>query len=108
MIIDILQPLGYKLLKAADGYEAIDIVNTTHEKIDLLLTDMVMPGMNGRELAEKLTARQSDMKVVFMSGYKDDTIVNQGSIIPGSQFISKPLVPSNLTNILRDVLEERK
>ena len=107
LIVDTLQPLGYHVLEAANGEDAVQIVINTDKKIDLLLTDVIMPGMSGKELAEKLGALRSDMKIMFMSGYTDNVIVHQGVLEPGVLFINKPVLPSLLTKKIRQVLDTR-
>jgi CheY-like chemotaxis protein len=92
LVIDTLAPLGYNVLEADGGQEALQIFKTTDKEIDLLLTDVVMPKMSGRELAEKVEADWPDVKVLFMSGYTDNVIVHQGVLKPGVFFINKPLL----------------
>jgi signal transduction histidine kinase/CheY-like chemotaxis protein len=105
LVADTLQPLGYHMLEAACGEDAVEIVINTDRKIDLLLTDVIMPGMSGKDLAEKVGALRPDMKVVFMSGYTDNVIVHQGVLEPGVLFINKPLLPSLLTRKIREILD---
>lgn len=105
LVSDTLQPLGYQVLMASCGKEALDVSMKTTGKIDLLLVDVVMPGMNGRELAEALKTKRTDMQIVFMSGYTDNVIVHQGVLQAGTIFINKPLVPSRLASKLREVLD---
>ncbi|MDP2156723.1 MAG: ATP-binding protein [Nitrospirota bacterium] len=108
VIIDTMVPLGYRILEAASGDEALEIVDTVHGRIDLLLTDVVMPGMSGRELAEKIKSRQPGIKVIFMSGYPDDAVSAYGISRLWGTFIEKPLILSRLANKLRDLLDNKK
>lgn len=106
LIYATLQPLGYALLSASSGEEAIGLCRTTERKIHLLLTDVILPGMNGRDLARGLKKNQSDIRVIFMSGYTDETISKHGVLEPGIIFIQKPLVPSALARTIRNVLDD--
>lgn len=105
LIVDMLQPLGYKLLGAVNGTEALKINTDYAGDIALLLTDVIMPGMNGREVAETMTKDRPDMKVIYMSGYSDDIIAHCGVLDAGVNFIQKPLAPSALAVRIREVLD---
>lgn len=104
LICDTLQPLGYNMLEASSDEAALELAGKPDVSIDLLLTDVVMPGMGGKKLAETLQAMLPDMKVLFMSGYTDEIIAHQGVLEPGTLFIDKPLLPSVLTKKVRDIL----
>ncbi len=107
LIIDVLQPLGYRTLEASCGEEALQVSATTEDSVDLLLVDMVMPGMNGLELAETLEADWPEIKVIFMSGYADSVIADRAkSSGHEKNFLQKPLTPGTLTNKLREVLDK--
>ncbi|HET9985649.1 MAG TPA: PAS domain S-box protein [Longimicrobiales bacterium] len=104
----ILDGAGYRVLEAAGGAEAIRLtLDAAAPRIDLLLTDLVMPQMSGVELARRLTRRQPDLKVLFMSGYAADTIERQGALGPDTPFLEKPFTPPGLTRAVREVLEAR-
>ena len=103
--IRILGGLGYKVLQAGSGDEAISLAVEYKERIDLLLTDVVMPGMNGAELARQLVLHRPEMKVLFTSGYTDDAITRHGVLEKGVSFIGKPYTPSALTRKVREVLD---
>jgi PAS domain S-box-containing protein len=100
----LLERLGYKVLQAADGASALKVVDLFTDHIDLLFTDVVMPGMNGRELADQLTAIVPDMKVLFTSGYTEDVIGHHGIVDNGLNFIGKPYRRDDLAIKLRKVL----
>ena len=105
LVRDTLEPLGYTIIEAANGEEALELYNRAATKIDLLLTDVVMPKMTGKKLAESLSRRHPDLKILYMSGYTDNVIVHQGVLDDNIEFINKPLVPSLLTKKIREVLE---
>lgn len=107
MVADILEPLGYTVIKAGCGEEAVAMSKTFGGKIDLLLTDVIMPGMSCRELAETMEKMQPGLKVLFMSGYTDNIIARQGVLEPDILFINKPLVPSMLARKIREILDNR-
>ncbi len=86
----LLENGGYKVLAAENGMEAIKLAERWDQPIDLLLTDVVMPGMSGRELADRLAVKRPEMKVLYMSGYTNDAIVRHGVLEPGIFFLEKP------------------
>ena len=106
LCVQILEPLGYRVLQARNGTEAIAEVQEYSDRIDLLLTDVVMPGMNGRELATQLALRNPEMKVLFTSGYTEDVISHHGVLAEGVSFIGKPYTPSALARKVREVLDK--
>jgi PAS domain S-box-containing protein len=101
----ILRSAGYEVLAAAGSGEALLMFEKHASGIDLLLTDVVMPRVSGRELAERLTNLRSGLKVLFMSGYMDNAIVQHGVLDPGTHFIGKPFSSAELTSKVRDVLD---
>ncbi|MHB8834163.1 MAG: hybrid sensor histidine kinase/response regulator [Candidatus Methylomirabilia bacterium] len=105
MIRDALQPLGYEVVLAADAVEALNCLESGAAPIDLLLTDFVLPGMNGSDLSAAFRSRRPGTKVVIMSGYFDDTQEQQRLQHSGVPFIQKPLVPSKFIRVLRDTLD---
>jgi YesN/AraC family two-component response regulator len=93
-------------MPARNGAEAIAVAQKYGERIDLLLTDVVMPGMSGRELATQLVLEYPEMQVLFMSGYTDNAIVHHGVLDEGVSFIGKPYTPSALARKVREVLDK--
>jgi len=106
LIVETLQPLGYQVIDATCAEEVIEFLEHSDEAFDLLLTDMVMPGMNGRELARYVKEKYPETKVIFMSGYTSDMVTNQGILQAGEIFIQKPLSPLNLARRIRDILDK--
>jgi len=104
LCVQILEQLGYKVLQAGNGTEAIAEVQGYGDRIDLLLTDVVMPGMNGSELATQLVPHNPGMKVLFTSGYTEDVISHHGVLAEGVSFIGKPYTLSALARKVREVL----
>jgi two-component system cell cycle sensor histidine kinase/response regulator CckA len=100
----ILEQAGYKVIEAANGHLALDTFRKRVNDIDLVITDMIMPGMNGRELADQIRAIRPDIRLLFTSGYTDDTVLRQSLLQPGALFIQKPYTPQNLTAKVRDAL----
>jgi len=106
LVRDTLEPLGYSIIEAADGQEALELSRRTDEKISLLLTDVVMPKMNGKKLAKALLKEKPAVKVLYMSGYTDNVIAHQGVLDEHIEFINKPLVPSLLSKKIREILDK--
>ncbi len=103
----VLRQQGYTVLEAANGDEAMGLVREPiHKKIHLVLTDLVMPQMGGKELAQQFKAHQSDARVLFISGYTDGAIMHQASIEPGTPFLQKPFSPLDLAKKVREVLDQ--
>jgi two-component system cell cycle sensor histidine kinase/response regulator CckA len=105
MVRELLQVSGFTVIEAARVGEALILCQSHPEPIHLLLTDVVMPGMNGRELAEHLTRMRPEMKVLFMSGYTDEAVVRHGVLAVGSAFLQKPFTPDSLTSKVRQTLD---
>jgi PAS domain S-box-containing protein len=101
-----LQGRGYAILEASHGGEALSLFEQHQELIDLLVTDVVMPRMSGRELAEQLKALQPQLKVLFMSGYTDDAIVRHGLLAAEVEYLSKPFSLNSLASKVREVLDK--
>ena len=103
----ILEHGGYRVLSARSGRDALALLESHTGRVDLLLTDVVMPEMNGKELSTQVQARMPGVKTLFMSGYTDDAIDRHGVLEPGVHFLSKPFVAATLTAKLREVLGRR-
>jgi nitrogen-specific signal transduction histidine kinase/CheY-like chemotaxis protein len=103
-IREIMEMNGYHVLEAGNAEEALKLVERYHDPIDLLLTDVVMPGLNGRELAEQLLRLRPDLRVLFMSGYTNNMVVHHGILEEGLAFLEKPFTPESLAVKIRQVL----
>jgi CheY-like chemotaxis protein len=104
---ELLQRLGYVVLEARSGVAALEIAGRHKGPIHLLLTDVVMPRMSGRELAQALASGHPETRVLYMSGYTGEAIVRHGVVEPGVAFLQKPFTPGALARRIRKILESR-
>lgn len=105
MVSDMLRESGYTVLEAKNGNEALFVGKEYDGEIHLMLTDVVMPQMSGRELAEQIGPLRREMKILYMSGYTDDAIVHHGVLDEGTAFIGKPFSPDALARKVRELLD---
>jgi nitrogen-specific signal transduction histidine kinase/ActR/RegA family two-component response regulator len=103
----VLERQGYTVLEAPDGEAALRLAQRHRGPIHLLLTDVVMPRVSGREVAEQLTRVRPDVKVLYASGYTDDSVVRHGILESGTAYLQKPFSPDSLARKVRDVLDAR-
>jgi two-component system, cell cycle sensor histidine kinase and response regulator CckA len=101
----VLQTHGYRVFAAGDAEDALGILEAGGAAIDLLATDVVMPGVSGRELAEALRPRFPGLRVLYTSGYTDDTVVRHGVLHEQVAFLQKPYTPTDLLRKVRQVLD---
>ena len=102
----ILGSRGYTILEAPNGEAALRVSREHAGPIHLMLTDLIMPGMSGRDLEERLQPLRPEMRVIYMSGYTDDTIFHHGVLNEGTEFIQKPFSPQSLARKVREVLDQ--
>ena len=107
LVSNILEKHGYSVITADTNEKLIEVLNDHDGVIHMLLTDVIMPDMNGKELFERLKPIYPEMKVIYMSGYTGDIIAHHGILDDGVYFIQKPFTMSMLTDKIRDVLDER-
>ena len=100
-----LRAAGYKVLEAADGIDALALVESRENRIDLVITDVVMPRMGGRELAERIRAKRERLPILFMSGYMNDEVVGNGNMGSHMAVLQKPFTPEMLVRKAREVLD---
>ena len=105
LLEEILTLAGYTVYVASNAEDALDILEDRADALHLLITDVVMPGRQGGELARETRRRQPDIKVLFVSGYTEDIIVRQGGLGPGARFIRKPFTPQELQVVVRELLD---
>ena len=105
LVRESLEEIGYRVLEAGSGEAALALAAQPTPPVDLLLTDVVMPQMSGREVAEQIQARQPGIKVLFMSGYMDDAVVRHGLLTAEINFLPKPFTRSALASKVREVLD---
>ncbi|MBN8749647.1 MAG: response regulator, partial [Variovorax sp.] len=101
----ILAGCGYAVLEAADGEEAVRAAGRHPGPVHLLITDVVMPGVGGRVVAERVAERHPGVRVLFVSGYTDDTVIRHGILQEGVNFLQKPFTRAALAQKVREVLD---
>ncbi len=106
LLTQVLEDKGYKVLAAANGPEALRLDRTFDGRIDLLLTDVIMPEMRGPQLGAELLARHPGMLVMYMSGYTDNALMHSGSLPDGTMFLQKPFTPDVVLRRVREVLDK--
>jgi len=106
LTVSILKSLGYKVLSAENGLKAMTLLSSYEYPVHLLLTDVIMPEVNGRDLYDKASLIHKDLKVIFMSGYADNAIAHHNVIDMGVQFLQKPFSTVTLAHKIREVLEK--
>lgn len=104
LVRETLRSKGYTVMEANDGLAGMKAAETYEGTIDILITDVVMPGMSGRELAQRVSAARPQIKVLYLSGYTEDAIIHEGALEPGTAFLQKPFTLHVLARKVREVL----
>jgi len=102
-----LQAEGFTTLEAAHGAEALQVLETAPEPVDLVVTDVVMPGMDGRELGRRLSQRWPDLPILYISAYEVNDIFRRGSPRQSAPFLQKPFEMDGLITVIRGLIERR-
>ncbi len=105
LVVESLENFGYIVLSAANGEEAIRLYKNHKDEIELILTDVVMPGLSGKQLIEAISKISEDFRVLYMSGYTDDIIGSQGELSPDAPFIEKPFSPTQLIEKIQSLMK---
>lgn len=100
----VLLAQGFEVLEAAGSEEALELAQRHEGAIDLLLTDVMMPGMGGAELARRMLAQRPGVRVLFMSGYSPEAVAKQGVLVPGTTLLQKPFTVDELVRRVRQIL----
>jgi CheY-like chemotaxis protein len=106
LVCEVLEDQGYNVMCARDGIEALNMAEDYDGPIHLLVTDVIMPHMNGQELAGKLSQLRPDMKILYVSGYSDNEIGDHGHLDPRYELLQKPFTPQTLARKIREVIRE--
>jgi two-component system cell cycle sensor histidine kinase/response regulator CckA len=105
LVRETLKTRGYKVIEASDGIAGLRVSEEHQGNIEILITDVVMPGMSGRELAKRVAAARPNIRVLYLSGYTEDAIIHEGALEPGTGFLQKPFTLQVLARKVREVLQ---
>ncbi len=107
LVEKLLRLQGYHVLSAADPAAAIELAREHSASIDLLVTDVMLPGLSGRDLARQIQNLKPGIPVLYISGYSDDAVARHGIVDPGTHFLQKPFTPTQLGKKIREILDSR-
>ena len=105
LILEVLQDLGYRTIEASDGPAGLKALESK-ERIDLLVTDVGLPGLNGRQLADHARTKRPDLKVLFITGYAESVTTTSGFLLPGMEMMAKPFPVDVLAERIRSMIEK--
>jgi two-component system cell cycle sensor histidine kinase/response regulator CckA len=105
LVCRVLESNGYRVLEARHGAEALVLCDEHKDPIHMLITDVIMPGVSGKQLAERVSAQRPEMKILYISGYTDNAILHHGVLESGTNFLQKPFTPNALVRTVRTVLD---
>jgi len=105
LVAEVLRDLGYEVLEAHDGLSGLDQLRARERRIDLLITDVGLPGLNGRQVAEAASAERPDLKILFMTGYAETISASQPFASPGMEIMTKPFEVDDMTRRVRALLD---
>jgi len=105
LVRETLEARGYTVREAQNGEEGLQLAQEHEGPLDLVITDVVMPGISGRELTKRLSEARPETKVLYLSGYAEDAIVHEGVLEPGTAFLQKPFTLQTLSRKVREVLQ---
>ena len=104
LVVEVLADLGYRAIEAVDGPQGLEIVRSS-QRIDLLITDVGLPGLNGRQVADAARALRAGLKILFMTGYAENAALASGSLDAGMTLITKPFTMETLLTRVREIIE---
>ena len=107
LVVDVLEELGYRAMEAVDGPSGLKLLQS-NLRIDLLITDIGLPGLNGRQLADAARERRPDLNVLFMTGYAENATIANGFLEPGMEMITKPFAIDALATRVRAIIEGKR
>jgi CheY-like chemotaxis protein len=107
-LVEMLRELNYRVLSASDANQALDLLTRHSPFIDLMLTDVVMPGMHGGELAQRAKALRTNLHVLHMTGYSRDALMQEGRLSEGIELLQKPITQKELASRVRDALDRNR
>ncbi|MDD2856794.1 MAG: response regulator, partial [Desulfuromonadaceae bacterium] len=108
MIVELLQDLGYRVLEARDGSEAVSLMEDFGDTVDMLLLDVIMPRMNGYDALAAIRQRYPEIPCLFLSGYSDDVLKQKANLSGDFEYLSKPILPDHLMSAVRSLLDGRR